>query len=81
MYGARGSFVPVRSKKEVNPLTQSAEKWICMEKWAVPNWGIYFHPLLVLARVPEFFPNADGSVVLGKFTPVHNGQGGGGKNK
>ena len=34
LYGARGSFVLVRSKNEVNLLTQSAEKWICMGEWA-----------------------------------------------
>ena len=35
----------------------------------------------MLAHVPEFFSNADGSVVLGKLTPVHNGRGGGDENK
>ena len=81
LYDAWYSVVLLRPKNEVKPLTQSADKWSYMGKWPVPKWGIYFHPLLVLARVPEFFPNADGSVVLGKLTPVHIGRGGGGKNK
>ena len=34
LYGVRGSIVLVGSKNGVNHLTQSAEKWICMEKWA-----------------------------------------------
>ena len=34
MYGARGSFVLLRSNNKVKLSTQSAEKWICMGKWA-----------------------------------------------
>ena len=34
LYGTTGSFVLPRSKNGVNLLTQSAEKWICMGKWA-----------------------------------------------
>ena len=34
MYGAWGSFVILRSKNTVKLPTQSAEKWICMGKWA-----------------------------------------------
>ena len=49
------SIVLLRPKNEVKLSTQSAKKSICMGKWPVPNWGIYFRPLLVLARVPEFF--------------------------
>ena len=33
-----GLFVLLRSKKIKLP-TQGAEKWICMGKWAVLNWG------------------------------------------
>ena len=81
LYDDGYSVALLRQKSEVKPLTQSAAKWICMGKWPVPNLVIYFHPLLALARVPEFFSNADGTVVLGKFTPVHNGQGGGGESE
>ena len=55
LYDAGYPVVLLRPKNEVKLLTQSAAKWICMGKSPVPNWGIYFHPLLVLARVPEFF--------------------------
>ena len=34
LYGAKGSFVLLRSKNGVNILTQSAENRICMGKWA-----------------------------------------------
>ena len=51
-------------------------------KWAVPNRGNVCHHVVVVHVLPEFFsPNADGSVVLGKRTPVHNGRGGGGRKK
>ena len=69
LYDARYSIVLLSPKNEVKLLTQSAAKWICIGKWPVANWGIYVRPLLVLARVPDFFypnaENADGSVALG----------------
>ena len=34
LHDARYSVVLLRQKNEVKPLTQSAEKWICMGKWA-----------------------------------------------
>ena len=70
LYDAGYSVVLLRPKNEVKPLTQSAAKWICMGKWAVPNWGIYFHPLLVLARVPEFFSQRGRFRSTGK---IHSG--------
>ena len=42
LYGASGSFVLLRPKNRVKLLTQSAENWICMRKWAVPCGAIYF---------------------------------------
>ena len=35
LYDAGYSVVLLRPKNEVKPLTQSAEKWICMGKWAL----------------------------------------------
>ena len=55
LYDARYWIVLLNPKNEVKLLTQSAAERICMGEWPVPNWGIYFHLLLVLARVPEFF--------------------------
>ena len=49
-------------------------------KWPVPNWGNYVQSLVLVHFVP-CFPSADGSVVLGKLTQVHNGRGGGGGTK
>ena len=48
------SVVLLRPKTEVKPLPQSAEKWICMGKWAVPNWAEFIHHVLVVPRVPGF---------------------------
>ena len=42
------------STNSVKLSTQSADKWICMGKWPVPGGGIYFHHIVVLARVPGF---------------------------
>ena len=52
-----------------------------MGKWAVPSGAIYFHHVVVVRFVPEFFLDADSTIVLGKLTPIHNGRGGGGKNE
>ena len=42
--------------------------------------GIYFiYNVFVVLFVPEFDPNADDSLVLGKLAPVLNGRGDGGK--
>ena len=60
LYGARHSFVLLGLKNKVKLLPQSEEKWICMGKWAVPNWGNYFHHIVVVRFVPEFSPTADG---------------------
>ena len=40
--GARYSCVLLRLKNKVKMLPQSAEKSICMRKWAVPNGGNVF---------------------------------------
>ena len=42
LYDASYSIVLLRPKNEVKLSTQSAEKWICMGKWAVPNGGNLF---------------------------------------
>ena len=68
LYDAGYSVVLLRPKNEVKLPTQSAEKSICMGKWAVPKWGIYFHPLLVLAHVPEFFSQCGQFRSSGKIT-------------
>ena len=44
------------------------------------KFSIFYH-VVVVRFDPDFPPNADGSVVLEKLTPVHNEQGGGGENK
>ena len=55
LHDARYSAVLLRPKDEVKPLTQSAEKWICMRKWPVPGGAIYFHQVVVVRLIPEFF--------------------------
>jgi len=45
---------PYKTKNEVKPLTQSAEKWICMGKWAVPSLGILFLRLQKGPRRSDF---------------------------
>ena len=42
LYDAWYSIVLLRPKKKVKLLTQSAEMWICMGKWAFENLAIYF---------------------------------------
>jgi len=54
LYNARYSVVLLRPKNEVKSLPQSAEKWICMGKWPIPNWGDFIHHVLVVPRVPGF---------------------------
>ena len=44
----------------------------------MPSYAEFIHRVLVVLFVPDFFPNAAGSLVLGKLTPLHNKQGGGG---
>ena len=57
LYDARYSVVLLRQKNEVKPLTQSAAKWICMGKWAVPSGAIYFHHVVMVRLIREFvFP-------------------------
>ena len=54
LYDAGYSVVLLRPKNEVKPLTQSAKKWICIGKWAVPNWADFIHHVLVVRCVPGF---------------------------
>ena len=56
LYNARYSIVLLRPKNEVKSLTQSAEKPICIGKCPVPSLGEVIHHVLVVTRVPEFFP-------------------------
>ena len=42
LYAAQYSFVLLRPKVEVKLSTQSADKWICMGKWAFEILVIYF---------------------------------------
>ena len=55
MYGARGSFYVLRQKNTIKLLTQSAEKWICMKKWAVPCGAMFIHEVVVIGRASRFF--------------------------
>ena len=48
-------------------MTQSTEKWIFMGKWPVPSLAEFIHHVLVVPCVPELFPSADGSLVLGNI--------------
>ena len=52
LYDAQYSVVLLRPKNDVNLLTQSAEKSICIRKLAVPNWGGLFHHVVVIALEP-----------------------------
>ena len=54
LYDARYSIALLRRKHEVKPMTQSAEKWICMMKWPVPNGGIIFLGLQKGPRRSDF---------------------------
>ena len=42
LYTAQYSFVLLRSKNKVKLPTQTAEKWMCMGKWAFEKVAIYF---------------------------------------
>ena len=48
-------------------------------KWAVPSLADFFHHVVVVRFVPEFFSNADGSLVLGKLNSDTKRPGGGGE--
>ena len=54
LYDAGYSVVLLRPKKDVKPLTQSAEKWICMGKWPVSSLAKFVHHVLVFRCVPGF---------------------------
>ena len=72
LYDARYSIPLLRQKYEVKPLTQSAEKPICMRKWPVPNWGEFFHLVVVVGLEPDLadrtrlLPNCLADVVLSR---------------
>ena len=55
LYDARYSVVLLRLKNEVKPLSQSAEKWICMGKWPVSSLAIFFRYVLVVRLTPDLF--------------------------
>ena len=80
LYDAGYSIVLLRRKNEVKPLTQSAEKWICMGKWPLSNLAEFIHQVLVIPCVPEFFsPVRTVPWFLEKKTPVQNDQRAGAK--
>ena len=54
LYGDRGSFHLLRPKKTIKRVTQSAKKWICMGKWAIPTGGILFLRLQKGPRCSDF---------------------------
>ena len=58
-----GAFHALRPKTIKLP-TQSAEKWICMEKWAWENGGIYFSKTSRLQTTGPFYPSAGTTLVL-----------------
>ena len=71
-YDARGLFWSLRPQNTTIFATQSAEKSICMGKWAVPNWGELFHHVAVVGLEPELadgtrlLPNCSADVVLSR---------------
>ena len=77
-----GHFSPyLRPQNTINFLTQSALSQIWLGKGLYQIGGIIFTTLPSSVLYRSFFPNADGSVVLGKLTPIHNGPRQRGKNK
>ena len=54
LYDAGYSVVLLRPKNEVKPLTQSAEKSICMGKWPVPSLAELFLRLQKGRRRSDF---------------------------
>ena len=54
LYDALYSVVLLRPKNEVKFLTQSAAKWICINKLLVPCGAILFLKLQKGPRRPEF---------------------------
>ena len=54
LYDAIYSVVLLRPKNEVEPLSQSAEKWFCMGKLPVSSLAEFIHHVLVVPRVPGF---------------------------
>ena len=65
LYDAGYSFALLRQKNEVKPLTQTAENWICMGKWAVPSLAIFSPRSRGPMSTGIAYPNTDTSVVLG----------------
>ena len=56
LYGARGSFHVLRPKNTIELMTESADKWICMGKWACEILAVY---VLKEEKAPDdrtFFP-------------------------
>ena len=47
-YDARGLFWSLRPQNMIKCVTQSAEKSICIGKWAVPNWAEFRNHVLVV---------------------------------
>ena len=53
-YDARGLFWSLRPQNMIKCVTQSAEKSICIGKWAVPSWAEFIHHVLRVPCVPGF---------------------------
>ena len=61
LYGARGSFPDLRPKNTIKILTQSAENWTCMGKWARD----FFSKTRRFQMTEPFHPSADATLVPG----------------
>ena len=64
LYGVWYSFVLRRLKNNVKLLPQSAEKWICMGKWAFENLGS-FSKRRRPQRTGPFYPSVHATLVPG----------------
>ena len=58
LYGAKGSFDVLRAKNTIKLVTQSAEKWICMGKWAFEFSAELFLKTKRLQTTGPFLPSA-----------------------
>ena len=66
LYGARGSYHVLRPKITIKLLTQSAEKWSCMAKWAWEILGIFSQWREGSRTTGPFYLSVRATLVLGK---------------
>ena len=70
---ALGTYLSFEDQKiRVKILTNSAEKWICMGNWALPNGGIYFLKNKKTLDGRSLFSGSGADKLLGKKNQREN---------